>query len=190
MVESTYPIPSTKTEFPLLALRDMVVFPGVQVGILVKRQKSIMALEAAMARDKMMVFTTQKTKDAEEPKNQDLYQIGTVGQIKEVLKSPDETVRVVVEGMRRVEIKEFVQTDPFFKVNIRAIEETIVRNPELETLARQIIDQFKQIVALGEMVPLDALITIFNTVQPSRLADLIAYHLDIPLSDRQDILEA
>ncbi|TAN57403.1 endopeptidase La [Patescibacteria group bacterium] len=190
MVESTYPIPSTKTEFPLLALRDMVVFPGVQVGILVKRQKSIMALEAAMARDKMMVFTTQKTKDAEEPKNQDLYQIGTVGQIKEVLKSPDETVRVVVEGMRRVEIKEFVQTDPFFKVNIRAIEEIIIRNPELETLARQIIDQFKQIVALGEMVPLDALITIFNTAQPPRLADLIAYHLDIPLPDRQSILEA
>lgn len=190
MVESTYPIPSTKTEFPLLALRDMVVFPGVQVGILVKRQKSIMALEAAMARDKMMVFTTQKTKDAEEPKNQDLYQIGTVGQIKEVLKSPDETVRVVVEGMRRVEILDFVQTDPFFKVNIRAIEETVVRNPELETLARQIIDQFKQIVALGEMVPLDALITIFNTAQPPRLADLIAYHLDIPLSDRQSILEA
>ena len=190
MVESTYPIPSTKTEFPLLALRDMVVFPGVQVGILVKRQKSIMALEAAMARDKMMVFTTQKTKDAEEPKNQDLYQIGTVGQIKEVLKSPDETVRVVVEGMRRVEILDFVQTEPFFKVNIRAIEETIVRNPELETLARQIIDQFKQIVALGEMVPLDALITIFNTAQPPRLADLIAYHLDIPLPDRQSILEA
>ncbi|MEK7130094.1 MAG: endopeptidase La [Patescibacteria group bacterium] len=190
MVESTYPIPSTKTEFPLLALRDMVVFPGVQVGILVKRQKSIMALEAAMARDKMMVFTTQKTKDAEEPKNQDLYQIGAVGQIKEVLKSPDETVRVVVEGMRRVEILDFVQTEPFFKVNIRAIEETIVRNPELETLARQIIDQFKQIVALGEMVPLDALITIFNTAQPPRLADLIAYHLDIPLPDRQSILEA
>lgn len=190
MVESTYPIPSTKTEFPLLALRDMVVFPGVQVGILVKRQKSIMALEAAMSRDKMMVFTTQKTKDAEEPKPQDLYQIGTVGQIKEVLKSPDETVRVVVEGMRRVEIREFVQTEPFFKVNIRAIEETIVRNPELETLARQIIDQFKQIVALGEMVPLDALITIFNTAQPPRLADLIAYHLDVPLSDRQSILEA
>ena len=190
MVESTYPIPSTKTEFPLLALRDMVVFPGVQVGILVKRQKSIMALEAAMARDKMMVFTTQKTKDAEEPNPQDLYQIGTVGQIKEILKSPDETVRVVVEGMRRVEILQFVQTDPFFKVNIRSIEEAIIRNPELETLARQIIDQFKQIVALGEMVPLDALITIFNTVQPSRLADLIAYHLDIPLSDRQDILEA
>ncbi len=190
MVESTYPIPSTKTEFPLLALRDMVVFPGVQVGILVKRQKSIMALEAAMARDKMMVFTTQKTKDAEEPKNQDLYQIGTVGQIKEVLKSPDETVRVVVEGMRRVEILDFVQSEPFFKVNIRAIEETIVRNPELETLSRQIIDQFKQIVALGEMVPLDALITIFNTAQPPRLADLIAYHLDIPLPDRQSILEA
>ncbi|HLC99688.1 MAG TPA: endopeptidase La [Patescibacteria group bacterium] len=189
MAETTYPIPSTRTEFPLLALRDVVVFPGVQVGILVKRQRSLSALEEATRKDRIMVFTTQRTRDVEDPQPHDLYQTGVIGQVKEVLKSPDDSVRVVVEGMRRVAITEFTQSDPYFRVRIRPIEEIVSRNPELEAMNRQIVDQFKQVVALGEMVPLDALITIFNTSQPSRLTDLIGYHMDIPLPDRQGVLE-
>lgn len=180
MAQLTYSkIRPIKDELPLIALRDVVIFPGVLSTILVKREKSIRAFQEVVKGERLLAFVAQKRKDIEDPKPSDLYSFGVVAGIKESVRLPDGAIRLLIEGLKRIRIKEFLEETPYFKVRIEFVDEIVRSTPELDSLMRMVIDQFKQVVALGEMIPLDALINIFNITNPARLSDLITFNLDL-----------
>jgi ATP-dependent Lon protease len=177
-------------ELPLVPLKDMVVFPHVAIPIVAKRAKSLKAIDFAMQHGRIACFVTQKNSE-EDPKSQNLYQIGVAAKIREIVKESDKTIRVLIEGISRVRIAEFIQEEPFLKVRIEALAEPIARKTEkIEALMYSVVNQFKECVNLGVTVPLDMLLIIVNIKNPWQLADLIALNVDFKLEEKQKILEA
>lgn len=178
-------------EIPLVPLKDMVVFPHVAIPVAVKRSKSLRAIDFAMQHGRMACFVTQKNSEIEDPKLEDLYQIGVVAKIREIVKERDRTVKILIEGMSRVRISESIQEEPFFKVRIEPLTEPIFRKTEkIEALMYSVVNQFKECVNLGVTVPLDMLLVIVNIKNPWQLADLIALNVDFKIEEKQKILEA
>jgi ATP-dependent Lon protease len=174
---------------PLIPLRNMVVFPQMIVPLFIGRSKSVRALEETLAKEKMVVFASQKNETVEEPGPKDLATIGTLAEIVQMMPLPDGTTKILVEGIARVRVDKFVQADPFFRVEVSRIFEPEEISPEDEALLRMLIKQFEAYVKMNKRIPSETLMSIVNIENPGRLADLIASYLSLKVPEKQIILE-
>jgi ATP-dependent Lon protease len=176
------------TRFPLLPLRDIVIFPSMVVPLFVGREKSILALEAAMNSNKHIFLATQKNAKAEEPKADDIFAVGTIGQIIQLLKLPDGTVKVLVEGKKRGTIVSYLPQTDYFMVEVAEISEKALESPEIEAHMRGVVATFENYIKLTKSIPAEMLSTITGVTDPSQLADTIVAHLNLKTADKQEIL--
>ena len=174
---------------PLLPLRDIIVFPHMVVPLFVGRQKSIAALEEAMGSDKAVLLCAQKKAKTNEPSADDIFAVGTIGTIIQLLRLPDGTVKVLVEGKRRARAKRFLDSEKFLSVEAEEIEEQIDKTVELEALMRSVHSTFEAYVKLNKRIPPEMLTSVASIEDPARLADTIVAHLSLKLNDKQSILE-
>ena len=174
---------------PLLPLRDIIVFPYMVVPLFVGRPKSIAALDEAMANDKDILLAAQKKAKTDEPTPDDIFRMGTLGTIIQLLRLPDGTVKVLVEGKRRGRIKRFLPNESFFQCEVEAVMEDEGPNVEVEALMRSIQSTFESYVKLNKRIPPEMLVSISTIDDPARLADTIVAHLSLKLNDKQEILE-
>ncbi|WP_394838489.1 endopeptidase La [Pendulispora rubella] len=175
---------------PLLPLRDIVVFPHMGTRLFVGRERSINALDAAMVRDKEIFLAAQKDAKANEPVPDDIFAVGTLGAVRQLLRLPDGTVQVVVEGVKRARVRRYVQTDEFFLVEAEEIAETGTRTVEVEALMRSSQAAFEMYVKLNKKVQPEVLVEVQSVDDPARLADMIVANLlTIKLADKQALLE-
>jgi len=174
--------------FPLLPLRDIVVFPHMVVPLFVGREKSISALEAAMNGNRLIFLAAQKNAKTEEPTEEDIYTIGTVSQVIQLLKLPDGTVKVLVEGKRRGVVASYLPASDYFVVEIQTVSEQFETTPEMEALVRSSRSTFENYVKLTKGIPQETVSAILGITDPGKLADTLAPHLNLKLSDRQELL--
>jgi ATP-dependent Lon protease len=178
------------TLYPVLPLRDIVVFPHMIVPLFVGREKSVRALEDVMKDDKQILLVAQKNAAQDDPATADIYSVGTIGTVMQLLKLPDGTVKVLVEGNSRARILSYVDNPAFFQAHATAIPDQRVENAELEALMRTVVTQFEQYLKLNRKIPPEVLVTINQIDDPSKLADTIASHLALKIPDKQELLEA
>ncbi|HYC57691.1 MAG TPA: endopeptidase La [Candidatus Binatia bacterium] len=174
---------------PLLPLRDIIVFPHMVVPLFVGRQKSIAALEAAMAGDHAILLAAQKEAKTNDPTEADIHAVGTLGQVVQLLRLPDGTVKVLVEGKYRARVMSFAEEERFFSVQIESIDENTATGPELEALVRSVNSTFEAYVRANKKIPPEMVMTVNSIEDPSRLADTVVSHLTVKLEDKQDLLE-
>ena len=174
---------------PLLPLRDIVIFPYMVAPLFVGRPASIGALESASEDDKLIFLVSQKDPKVDTPNEDDLYRIGTVGKVVQLLKLPDGTVKVLVEGCWRGQMLSFVQNDDLLQGVIEPLAESMADASEVEAVIRAIKTSFEVYIGLSKKVPVEVSATITGIDDPSRLADTVAGHLQIPITDKQEILE-
>jgi ATP-dependent Lon protease len=177
-------------QLPLLPLRGVIVFPNMVLHLDVGRERSIKALDEAMVNDSRIMLVAQKDAQIDEPGPDDLYPLGTIANIKQMLKLPGGTIRVLVEGLSRARINEFVETEPFIKVEVEEIEEDEFKDTEREALIRSVLVQFEQYIKLSKKISPEILSTVSEIEEPGRLADLVASHLTLKIEQKQGILEA
>ncbi|MEQ8817983.1 MAG: endopeptidase La [Thalassobaculum sp.] len=175
--------------FPVLPLRDIVVFPHMIVPLFVGRDKSVRALEDVMKDDKQILLVTQKNAADDDPAAEEIFEVGTVGTVLQLLKLPDGTVKVLVEGGRRARILRYTATDNFFEAEAEEIEEDAGDRQEVEALSRAVIAQFEQYIKLNKKIPPEVLVSVNQIEEPAKLADTIASHLALKIADKQDLLE-
>jgi ATP-dependent Lon protease len=176
-------------EAPLLPLRDMVIFPHMVTPLFVGRNRSVQAVDATSISDGHLVVTAQRDPDLMEPSPSDLYTIGTYVSIGRMLRMPDGTTSLLTQGERRVEIVEFTQIEPFFRVRARPISEPTGKPPSIEALMRAVLAMFEKAVQLNRSLPEDAYVYALNIDDPSWLADMVTQTLNLTLEDRQEMLE-
>ena len=174
---------------PLIPLRDVVVYPHMVIPLFVGRQNSIDALEYAMAADKAIVVVAQKSATVDDPKVEDLFEVGTSARILQLLKLPDGTVKVLVEGEQRVKIEQVDETEGFFTANVLTIDDAEPSEGERKALAHTLMAQFEQYVKLSKKISSDVMSSITNIDDPSRLADTIASQMNLKLEEKQNLLE-
>ncbi len=175
---------------PLLPLRDIIVFPHMVVPLFVGREKSIAAIDAALARDKEIFLAAQKRPRTNAPAPDDIFEVGTVGTIHQFHRLPDGTVKVLVEGRRRGKIRRYIETDAHFVCDVEVIDEPVEVSVELEALMRSVQSTFETYVKLNKRVPPEMLMAVQTIEEPGRLADTVVVHLgSIKLADRQALLE-
>ncbi len=179
-----------KEELPLIPLRNIVVFPQMIVPLFIGRSPSQKALEETMKKERMVVFASQKDEEIEEPSPQDICRMGTLAEIVQMLALPDGTTKILVEGICRVRIENYVQETPYFRVEISRISEPEEISIEEEALVRTIIKQFEEYVKLNRRIPSETLMSIVNVDNPGRLADLVASYLSLKVEEKQAMLEA
>ena len=175
---------------PVLPLRDIVVFPHMIVPLFVGREKSVRALEAVMKEDKQILLVAQKNAAQDDPESEDIYRVGTVSTILQLLKLPDGTVKVLVEGVRRARITGFKETEAFFEAAVVAIEERLGDEKELEALGRTVVSQFEQYIKLNKKIAPEVLVSLNQVEEPGKLADTVASHLGLKIAEKQDLLES
>ena len=176
-------------ELPLLPLRDVVVYPHMVIPLFVGRDKSIRALEAAMAADKQVLLVAQKSASVDEPGSDDVYRIGTVSNILQLLRLPDGTVKVLVEGSYRARLDHVVDGEEYLTANAEEISTETVEAREAEALVRSAIAQFEKYINLGKKIPAEVLTSLSGIEEPGRLADTIAAHMSMDLVQKQHVLE-
>jgi len=174
---------------PLLPLRDVVIFPHMVAPLFVGREKSIRALEEAMKNDKKILLSAQKDAKTNDPGPEDIYSVGTVGTIVQMLRLPDGTVKVLVEGKNRASLKSFNDENKFFSVQAEDLNEIVETDSETNAIMRTLIESFEDYIKLNKRVPSETLATITAIDDPSKLSDTVASHLSFKLSDKQEILE-
>ncbi len=175
--------------FPVLPLRDIVVFPHMIVPLFVGREKSVRALEDVMADDKQILLVAQKDASQDDPSSKDIYDVGTVSTVLQLLKLPDGTVKVLVEGGQRARITSYKENDTFFEAYAELVEDAKEEDKELEALSRSVVSQFEQYIKLNKKIPPEVLVSINQIDNLSKLADNIASHLGLKIADKQDLLE-
>ena len=181
---------SPATEVPVLPLRDVVVYPHMVIPLFVGREKSIQALDAAMQDSKQILLVAQKSADIDDPGVDDVYEIGTMATILQLLKLPDGTIKVLVEGVQRARVENLHDGDDFFLAGYTLLENaSTVDEKELEILSRSILGAFDQYVKLNKKVPAEILTSLSGIDEPSRLSDTIAAHMSLKLDEKQKILE-
>ena len=173
----------------VLPLRDIVVFPHMIVPLFVGREKSVRALEAVMKEDKQILLVAQKNAAQDEPAADDIYRIGTVSTILQLLKLPDGTVKVLVEGGRRARITAFKETDAYFEAFIEEMPDRDSEAKELEALGRTVVGQFEQYIKLNKKIAPEVLVSLNQIEEPTKLADTIASHLNLKIAEKQELLE-
>ncbi|QDK47139.1 MULTISPECIES: endopeptidase La [unclassified Bdellovibrio] len=177
------------TQLPLLPLRDLIIFPHMMMPLFVGREKSINALEEAMAKQTDIVLAAQKDAKTNNPEPKDIFAIGTVGTIIQLLRLPDGTVKVLVEGKRRVKIKNFVNNDNFFMVAVESLDEDGTNVVEAQALVRSVKTTFETYVKLNKRIPPEILMRVSTIENPGELADIIVAQLNLKLEDKQAVLE-
>ncbi len=175
--------------FPVLPLRDIVVFPHMIVPLFVGRDKSVRALEDVMNDDKQILLVAQKDASKDDPGEDDIHSVGTVASVLQLLKLPDGTVKVLVEGVERARINDFIPNEEFFQAHAQIIVNDDDDSAELEALARSVIAQFEQYVKLNRKVPPEVLVSLNQIDEPSKLADTMASHMALKISEKQELLE-
>jgi len=175
---------------PLIPLRDLILFPNLVVPLFVGRERSINALEEAMREEHLVALVTQREAEVADPGPQDIYEIGCVASIMQELKLPDGTAKALVEGQKRMRIVEWIESDPYYKVRIELIEEPQEVTVETEALMRALINDFERASDLGKPIPQEVLMAASIIQEPGRLADFVAFHLNLKVEEKQEILEA
>lgn len=173
----------------VLPLRDIVVFPHMIVPLFVGREKSVRALESVMKEDKQILLVAQKNAAQDDPSAEDIYNVGTVSTILQLLKLPDGTVKVLVEGIRRARITGFKETEDYFEVSAEPVEERGDDTKEVEALSRTVVAQFEQYIKLNKKIAPEVLVSVNQIEAPSKLADTVASHLGLKIAERQELLE-
>ena len=174
---------------PVLPLRDIVVFPHMIVPLFVGREKSVHALEDVMADDKQILLVAQKSAADDDPATDDIYNIGTIGSVLQLLKLPDGTVKVLVEGVSRARIERYADNPKFYQAYVTPVADVETVESELEALARSVVTQFDAYVKLNKKVPPEVLGSVSQIEDFSKLADTVASHLNIKISEKQELLE-
>ena len=175
--------------YPVLPLRDIVVFPHMIVPLFVGREKSVRALEDVMKDDKQILLVTQKNAAQDDPSTADIYMLGTVGTVLQLLKLPDGTVKVLVEGGQRARIQRFAENEAFFQAYAENLGETGSSQQETEALSRTVVAQFEQYIKLNKKIPPEVLVSINQIEEPGKLADTVASHLNLKIPEKQELLE-
>jgi ATP-dependent Lon protease len=175
--------------FPVVPLRDVIVFPNMVIPLFVGREKSIRSLEVAMDSNKKIMLAAQKNADIDDPKDEDIYRFGTLATVLQLLKLPDGTIKVLVEGAGRAEIQGKIYGEEFFEAKVNPVEEIVVDDREIEILSRSVIDSFDQYVKLNKKIAPEVMTSLSGIDDPSRLADTIAAHMVLKMEEKQTILE-
>ncbi len=173
----------------VLPLRDIVVFPHMIVPLFVGREKSVRALEAVMKDDKQILLVAQKNAAQDDPSIDDIYRVGTVSTILQLLKLPDGTVKVLVEGGRRARVTGFKETEAYFEAYVEELPEPETEARELEALGRTVVGQFEQYIKLNKKIAPEVLVSLNQIEDPAKLADTIASHLNLKIAEKQELLE-
>jgi len=176
---------------PMIPLRGLTIFPYMVLHFDIGREKSIRALEEAFMKNQLIFVTTQKEAEIEDPSIDDVYKVGTITKVKQMLKLPGELIRVLVEGISRAEIQQVTRDDEFFEVEVIEKEEQkeIEKTPELEALMRSVISAFEEYVNMTSRLPIDSLYSVISIEEPGRLADMIAAHISLNTNQSQQLLE-
>ncbi len=182
-------ITDTTQIYPVLPLRDVVVYPHMVIPLYVGREKSINALEAAMEEDKKILLIAQKNASDDDPKPEDIHSVGTIASILRLLKLPDGTVKVLVEGDERAELENLFTSENFYTAQVSICDTDIIEEREADVLTRTVMNQFDQYVKMNDKVPPEILSSLSSIEDPSRLADTIAAHMPLKIEDKQVILE-
>ena len=180
----------TNRKMPLLPLRGIMVFPYMIIHLDVGREKSIAALEEAMVHDRIIMLSAQKDAAVEQPGQDDIFEIGTIAEVKQLLKLPGGTIRVLVEGLHRAKILKRNELEKYYEVEIEEFDETVEPSLELEALTRAVVHEFEQWVKLSKKIPPETLVSVVIVEDAGRLCDLIASHLNLKLDDKQELLTA
>ena len=180
---------SGPSRVPLLPLRDIIVFPHMVVPLFVGRQRSIKALEDATQKQSLIFLSSQKDAKTNDPAEDDIYKIGTLGSVVQMLKLPDGTVKVLIEGKKRARVAKFVSNADFFLVDVEEAPEIVERNTEVEALVREVHTTFENYVKLKKKIPPEMVMSVSSIDDPGRLGDTIVAHLGVKLEDRQNLLE-
>ena len=178
------------SEIPVLPLRDVVVFPGMVIPLFIGRPKSIRALELAIKDDRRIILVAQQNSSLDEPKEEDLYQIGTLASLLQLLKLPDGTVKILVEGEERVQIKKFIDSDKCLLTNFELLKIEKTDHLKLEAFVRSAISLFGEYVKLNAKIPAEIITLLSSITDENRLSDTIAAHLNLKLHDKQLLLES
>src|ERR1700693_6343671 len=175
--------------YPVLPLRDIVVFPHMIVPLFVGLEKTVRALEDVMKDDKQILLVTQKNAAQDDPSTADIFLVGTIGTVLQLLKLPDGTVKVLVEGGQRARIMRFADNEMFFQAYAENLGEGDVSQQETEALARTVVAQFEQYIKLNKKIPPEVLVSINQIEDPGKLADTVASHLTLKIAEKQELLE-
>jgi ATP-dependent proteinase. Serine peptidase. MEROPS family S16 len=177
-------------EVAMLPLRGLLVFPYTVIHLDVGRKKSIQAIEESMLDTKEIFLATQKEAQTDDPEEEEIYTIGTVAEIRQVLKMPGGTMRVLVEGLYRAEVQSYLSYEPFIKVEVEVLREgENLKTPEIEALMRTLVSQFEQWVRMSKKIPPETVVSVVGIEEPGRLADVIASHLTLRINEKQRVLE-
>lgn len=174
---------------PVLPLRDVIVYPYMVVPLFVGRERSIKALEVAMAADKQILVATQKSAAEDQPTEEGIYHVGTLATVLQLLKLPDGTVKVLIEGVKRAKILQFLTNQDYFLADVELIDDINMQSRDIEILIRSLKSQFEQYVKLNRKIPTEILASVLSIEDGSRLSDTIAAHLSLKLEEKQKILE-
>ncbi len=173
----------------VLPLRDIVVFPHMIVPLFVGREKSVRALEAVMKDDKQILLVAQRNATQDDPSVDDIYRLGTVSTILQLLKLPDGTVKVLVEGGRRAKITGFKETEAYFEASVETVPDVPGDKKSLDALSRSVVSQFEQYIKLNKKIAPEVLVSLNQIEEPSKLADTVASHLNLKIPEKQELLE-
>ncbi len=183
------PNKSKGRRLPLLPLRGLLVYPSMVLHLDVGRDKSVRALERSMVDDHMILLCSQSEVNIEEPTEEDIYKVGTIAKVRQMLKLPNGTIRVLVEGVMRAEIVDYLPNEEFYEVSVREMPERETDDPEVDALMRSVLSQFEHYISLSKKVTPETLAAVSDIDDAGRLADVITSHLSLKIKDKQDILE-
>ena len=175
-------------ELPILPLRGVVIFPSAIVPLLISRGASLKLVEECLAGDRMLGLAAQKNPEEESPAPEGLYSRGTAGRILKMLKYPDQSVRILVQGLRRIEIAGFTQREPYFRAHVRHLQDTIAPSKDLDAVQAHMVNQFAKFVSMIPYLPDELQVVVMNIKDPGKVSDLIASNLNISLEEKQDLL--
>lgn len=179
-----------KMELPLMASRGAIIFPHMVIPLLVGREKSKVALEEAMMEEKKIIIVAQKDEAIEEPEISDIYEFGTIAQIKQLVKLPNGMIKVVIEGLERAELSNYLKTEEYFRVEVKTqLEAEIEVSTEIKALMRTVIKEFENYIKYHNDLPGETIMAASNIEEPGQLADVIASHTELKYQDLQKILE-
>ncbi len=181
---------ATRERLPVLPLRGVLVFPYMVLHLDVGRERSISALERAMMQENRILLISQKDAKLDEPTKDDLFEVGTIARVKQMIKLPGGTIRVLVEGLTRAKILELFTEELFLECDVDVLDDDPKKTPEIEALMRSVQYQFEQYIKVSRKVPPETLATVADIDEPGRFADVIASHLSMKIQQKQDILEA
>lgn len=178
-----------KKNVPLLPLRGLLVYPTMVLHLDVGREKSVQALEQAMMNDHMIFLATQREISIDEPGEEEIFKVGTYTKIKQMLKLPNGTIRVLVEGLNRAQIESYVELEDYTSVDIKELTEEELKDAEAEALMRTLLDHFDQYIKISKKISAETYATVTDIEEPGRMADIVASHLPLKLKDKQEVLE-